>query len=527
MDSENTIINQSNVYEERLKNKSFEDGMKLYETYSLESIIPENRPFIIRLNGNSYSKINNLLHNKINKETSVLFDKTYQLAMIKTSQLILNDINFYPQTIFTHCDEILIIFNKAVNFNRDSHTYISYISSKTTDYFNKTFNKIFTSERMRDYSQESIADINNNMPIFKGKLIYFPENQDYEILNYIVWRLNKIRNYVQEYCTSFINHHELNNKTLQEQKSFLTSLTGINVEKDSPYYMSYGVFMKRSIFTDYQLKHNDNSITPANENDSFDDNIQLINKVIYPVDNIWSMKLKYSDAALKEILNKYYDKSEWNVISDNPEMIFWYPYDINYFDYNNIYNYNNNNQIIQHKINLIYNQSNTIKLNNQIDYSGNNNTNVKGSNKAKLNNSLEFNNNFSKLYKAIPFCAFYMILLQVLNVYNNSYFINVINESICYGWVFSFGIRLLSYNSVNHFNTHDIMLIMWSLIIFVMLLTPLAKIIVDSSAVAIATMIFVLYSYYFTIAIGLLFFKYVYTLPKQLTTTYKDKDKCD
>lgn len=520
----NTSNSELNVYEERLKIKSFEDGMKLYETCSLQSVIPENRPFILRLNASSYSKINNLLHNKINKDNSILFDKTYQLAMIKTAQLIINDINFYPQTIFTHCDEILIIFNKANNFNRDSHTYISYISSKATNYFRSAFYKIFSQERMKYYSDETLFEIDNSMPVFKAKLIYFPENQNYEILNYIIWRLNKIRNYVQDYCISFINHQELENKNLQEQKDSLKSLTGINMDKDSPYYMTYGVFIKRSIFTDYCIcKNNDiPEVIDSNDssNDSSDDNIQLIDKVIYPVDNIWSMKLKYSDEALKEILDKYYNKNEWNVISDNPEMIFWYPYDTDYFTYPNIEKYYDNNQIIQHKINIIYNKSNNIKLYNQIDYSGNDNNNVKGF--IKSFNNRDLNNNFSPYYKAIPVWSLYMMLIHILNIYNNSSYTTIINECISYGWLFSAGIRFMSFSSINSkFYLHDIIFVIWTVFMIIMLFSSAFNWIEYSGAFAIASLTTILYSYYLTIVVGLMFFEYVYTLPKQLTTKEK------
>ena len=59
--------------------------------------------------------------------------------------------------------------------------------------------------------------------------------------------------------------------------------------------------------------------------------------------------------------------------------------------------------------------------------------------------------------------------------------------------------------------------------IMIMVLTPISKLIIDSPAFAIGSLTVVLYSYYFTIIIGMLFFEYVYTLSIQLT----NKVKCD
>jgi hypothetical protein len=328
---------------------------------------------------------------------------------------------------------------------------------------------------------------------------------------------------------SFINHHELEHKNLQEQKDSLKSLTGINMDKDSPYYMTYGVFIKRSIFTDYCISKN-NDILQVNDSsndkssdessEELFDNIQLINKVIYPVDNIWSMKLKYSDEALKEILDKYYNKNEWNVISDNPEMIFWYPYDTDYFTYPNIEKYYDNNQIIEHKIDIIYNKSNNVKLYNQIDYSGNDNNNVKGF--IKSFNNRDLNNNFSPYYKAIPGWSLYMMFIHILNIYTDSSYTTIINECICYGWLFSLGIRFMSFSSINYkFYLHDIMFISWTLFMIIMLFSSTFELVNYSGAFAIASLTTILYSYYLTIVVGLLFFEYVHTLPKQLTTKEK------
>ena len=146
------IIDDERIFEKRKNLKSFEDGMKLYEKHSFVKQIPNDRPFIIRLNANSYLKITKLLNNGDFKT----FNKTYNIAMIKTAEALLNDMVFKPVSIYTQYDEIIIIFNGSLILNGDSQKYITMLSSKATNYFNQEFYKIFN-DNMMNYGLNSIG----------------------------------------------------------------------------------------------------------------------------------------------------------------------------------------------------------------------------------------------------------------------------------------------------------------------------------------------------------------------------------
>ena len=65
------------------------------------------------------------------------------------------------------------------------------------------------------------------------------------------------------------------------------------------------------------------------------------------------------------------------------------------------------------------------------------------------------------------------------------------------------------------------MFISWTVFMIIILFSSAFNWIEYSGAFAIASLTIILYSYYLTIVVGLLFFEYAHTLPKQLTTKEK------
>jgi hypothetical protein len=74
--------------ENRINIKSFEEGMQSYEKNSMTTHIPDNRPFIIRIKTDAYTKMTALLNAKLNRTVKTPFDKTYSIVMIKTAQAL-------------------------------------------------------------------------------------------------------------------------------------------------------------------------------------------------------------------------------------------------------------------------------------------------------------------------------------------------------------------------------------------------------------------------------------------------------
>ena len=99
------------LFNARKNCKSIKDSMKIYENRPIHETIPENRPFIVRLNGNSFTKMNIY----VNSDTSIQeINKSYNLAIINTARSLLNDIMFkqYINLLWSEYDLVFIKGNR-------------------------------------------------------------------------------------------------------------------------------------------------------------------------------------------------------------------------------------------------------------------------------------------------------------------------------------------------------------------------------------------------------------------------------
>ena len=286
-----TITIEDNLlFSKRLATKTLKDGMLIYENRELHSKIPVNRPFIIRLNCNSYNKMNQFLNTTQSYDKE--FNQSFVLSMIKTTKLLLNDVMFKPYLVYTKGNEIILLFNKSYNFNHSTQKYLSVLASKATNYFHNCFYTYLTSDNiMEQYSYKTISKILDASPVFESHLVFFPEDKNYEIVNYFMWRntqINSLQDCLQSLYSNQITFKKTNQRLAEifNDNPYFENNSYLNI------YMSYGVFMKQSL---KQL------------GDKSENSFSFLKKHT----NMWSMLFKYNDEILNQMLAKYYDEDKW------------------------------------------------------------------------------------------------------------------------------------------------------------------------------------------------------------------------
>jgi tRNA(His) 5'-end guanylyltransferase len=470
--SNETINNEKTIIENRLNIKSFEEGMQVYEKTSMTSHIPNNRPFIIRIKTNAYTKMTALINAKHNRTLKSPFDKTYSIVMIKTAQAFLKDNIFKPRSIYTHSDEINLLFHASQSkiYNGDIQKFVSLISSKATTFFRKYFSIHFSDDKVINYSQDVYFNIEQNMPTFESKVIYFPEDKEYEIVNYFMWRATKIRDYIQDYSLSILTQKGIENMKKDELKVFYKTISDIDIHQDAPFYLRYGIFMKKSI-------------TKACFVESDGNDIDIVNTIIH----FWSMKFTYTEEILEQLMSKYFIKDAWKQISHEDTTAIWHQYDEDEFEIES-QNYINRQKYINHLSkygkNLIYKQTHDTQ------------------------------SDFSEFYKAIPFWSFYMVIIHFANFITGSPLIKMLSEAVCYGMLFSSLICFISSQSKVHgFYNHLCIVGFWTILICSFMINTFVSYLLSSEVLKIAAIVIIYYGYYFTIGSGIYLYSYIKSLP--------------
>lgn len=238
----------------------FDRRMKQYVQESIKiTSISSKQSFLIRLNIMSYLKF---ATSKINTE---VYSIEFKKSMVTTAIVLRKEFN--ASSAYTCSNEIILIFNKTSNehiFGGKTHKILSVVSS----YASTTFYKSMINEK---------CDL-NSIPIFATKIVVFPYNKEYEILNYLICLINReyFRNFVNMYTTKFISKKSIQHISIKERIEKLKNI-GYDLSDfgNIDFAVKYGVFIK-----------NDNRLP-----------IYFVIK-----------KLKFSDNMLNFILDKKYDK---------------------------------------------------------------------------------------------------------------------------------------------------------------------------------------------------------------------------
>lgn len=232
---------------------SLGDRMKQYEHDNNITILPY-KPFIIRLDGKNFSKFTSGLVKP--------FDKNFTDAIVAT----MNNMVLFSNAVTGFCcsDEITLVINRvctkeeylsnddkklfAHNSNGRKTKLNTIMASKCSVYFNNNICSIFeklSNDEKSNYTKELLDKVFRRDAIFDSRIIEFPDDKDYEIVNNLIWRsvYDCHRNTVSTYGRYHLGTKTCNNKNSTEMINMMKE-KGINWE-NIPMYFKYGVYAKR------------------------------------------------------------------------------------------------------------------------------------------------------------------------------------------------------------------------------------------------------------------------------------------
>lgn len=236
------IIKFLNSYQNK-NNITLSDRIKKYENNSLSiTHIPSYKPFIVRLDGRSFSK-----YTKHFKHPEGLpYSPEFKQAMIYTAIDILKEFN--ASTVYTHSDEITVIFRQQ-NINKQGFYNLHLFNGRVNKIL--TILSSYTSVSFNRHVDRLYPNINKNIkPIFDARVIVFDNN--YEISNHMIWRskFDCTRNFISTYAEKYIGKNKLHNLSTKERLNELIKLgyylddSNDNFKVD--YIMKHGVFIKKN-----------------------------------------------------------------------------------------------------------------------------------------------------------------------------------------------------------------------------------------------------------------------------------------
>lgn len=227
---------------------SLGDRMKYYEAKNDDKRVPPTEAFIVRLDGHSFSKFVTPMHRP--------FDTNFVIAMNRTAGDILNEFN--AQTVYTHSDEITVIFNSVCTKEdlaspdeklHKCHMYngrYQKIISLMAGYCSVRFNYHIASLIVGDatYPEHFINKLQNPQKYFDARIITF-DGKPSEIVNHQIWRsiYDCTRNCVSTYARTMFTHKELFNKNATEMIQMM-AIEGFDFNKE-PLYLKHGTYCKK------------------------------------------------------------------------------------------------------------------------------------------------------------------------------------------------------------------------------------------------------------------------------------------
>ncbi|QKF93647.1 tRNAHis guanylyltransferase Thg1 [Fadolivirus algeromassiliense] len=231
-----------------------DERMKKYEEPFNYKILPY-MPFVVRLDGRAFSKYTIGFKKP--------FDNLFQCAMINTMNDLVTE--FSVRTGYTHSDEITLVFPEVCtedeynnNTNKATHIYdgrilkictvlAGYCSSK----FNYHINRLFDFDFNRKHYQSTLANkIKSCDACFDCRIIQFPVEKTYEIVNLLIWRSvrDSHRNAVEAYARKYFSHSQLHGKNTGEMIQMMKEEMNMDWNTDVPIYHKHGVYAKRELY---------------------------------------------------------------------------------------------------------------------------------------------------------------------------------------------------------------------------------------------------------------------------------------
>ena len=276
------------------ENIDLEDRIHKYENDVETKILPY-KPFIMRLDGNGFSKCT--------KHLKKPFDINFTYAMVTVLGELLS--RYHATTGYTHSDEITLIFKPActkesydnktnVNihlFNGRLQKLVSEISSYTAVRFNYYMSKLISdSDKYDSKTRILFSSFHQN---FDARIILFPDDKPGEIINHMIWRsiIDCRRNAISTYAREYFSHKELMNKN---SKMMIEMMKTKGFDWDTvPIYNQHGIYAKKEQYEGDAI------------NQKTGEKVKCIrDKIVYK-----SFKIHYSDDMLELLFAQYWNTS--------------------------------------------------------------------------------------------------------------------------------------------------------------------------------------------------------------------------
>lgn len=239
---------------ESMEKQALDERMKSYEEPFNQNIFPY-KPYVVRLDGRAFSKYTIGFKKP--------FDNLFQCAMINT----MNDLvaEFSARTGYTHSDEITLIFPEVCTIeeyntktNKSTHLYdgrIMKLCSVMASYcgvkFNFHINRLFNySNNTSHYKEELIKKVKANDACFDCRLIQYPDDKSFEIVNLLIWRSvrDSHRNAVATYGRKYFSQQQLAGKNSDQIITMLKNEINLDWNNDVPIFHKHGVYCKRELY---------------------------------------------------------------------------------------------------------------------------------------------------------------------------------------------------------------------------------------------------------------------------------------
>jgi tRNA(His) 5'-end guanylyltransferase len=231
-----------------------EDRMKFWEKLSQQiTKVDPTYPFIVRIDGCNFSKFTQKLK-ALSKDE--VFSNEFRGAMVDTACDLL--LKFKPITVYTHSDEITLVFQDYVSYDDDDNEIVTgehYRSGKVYKLLSEIpscASTMFTRNLRNKFSEKhDVLEYLSGVDLsFDARLIVFPREATYEVANHMIWRTRDCyRNYVSAYAEKYVGKPKLNKVStddrvalLKEQNVDLTDETKLDF---SHLGMKYGLFLKK------------------------------------------------------------------------------------------------------------------------------------------------------------------------------------------------------------------------------------------------------------------------------------------
>lgn len=237
------------------ENMPLGDRMKTYEKKS-ELIIEKDKPWMMRLDGRSFSKFTSSLQQP--------YDLRFIVAMILTAQDLIQE--FHATTAYIQSDEISLTFFPEPMKDSDEYPVLPFkgkvqkLVSVSAGYASARFNhhlialatdeayysEFFVGHEVDDLPVHALGKIKSSHAHFDSRCFQLPN--DTEVFNNILWRKkDAYKNVVSKVAQYHFGPKACHKKNTQEKLEMIKKNHPEYFEKLHP-YISCGVFVKKELY---------------------------------------------------------------------------------------------------------------------------------------------------------------------------------------------------------------------------------------------------------------------------------------